>query len=84
MNTFNKAALLTVTVSCCAIFGKGMDSAKRLDASTAVLKEMLGADDKGVPKDLVEQAECVVVVPSLKKAGFIFWRQIRKGLRFLP
>ena len=79
MNTLNKAALLTLTVSCCALFGKGMDSAKRLDASTAVLKEMLGADDKGVPKELVEKAECVIVVPSLKKAGFIFGGKYGKG-----
>ena len=79
MNTSKKAALLTVTLSCCAMFGKGMDSAKRLDASTAVLKEMMGADDKGVPKELVSQAECVVVVPGLKKAGFIFGGKYGKG-----
>lgn len=79
MNTFKKAAFLAATVSCCVMFGKGDDSAKRLEASTVVLKEMLGADDKGVPKDLVGQAECVVVIPGLKKAGFIFGGKYGKG-----
>ncbi len=78
MKIYTKTALVAVTAAC-AMFAKGNDSAKRLDASTAVLKEMLGADDKGVPKDLVGQAECVVVVPGLKKAGFIFGGKYGKG-----
>jgi len=79
MNTFKRAALVATTLSCCAMFAKDNDSAKRLDASAVVLKEMLGADDKGVPKELAEQAQCFVVVPGLKKAGFIFGAKYGKG-----
>jgi len=36
-----------------------------------VLKEILATPDKGIPRDLLDKAECVVVYPSVKKAGFI-------------
>ena len=58
----------------------GSDTEKRLDAGTVVLKEMLGGpSDKGVPQELLEQAQCVVVVPGLKKAGFIVGGKYGKG-----
>ncbi len=80
MNTFKRTVLLATTLSCCSIFAaKEADAVKRLDSSATVLKEMLGADDKGVPKELVEQAQCVVVIPNLKKAGFIVGGKYGKG-----
>ena len=36
-----------------------------------MLKEILATPDKGIPRDLLDKAECVVVYPSVKKAGFI-------------
>lgn len=43
---------------------------ERLQQSYNVLKEILGTPDKGIPRDLLDKAECVVVYPSVKKAGF--------------
>src|SRR5262244_1758764 len=43
----------------------------RLKESRDVLKEILDMPDKGIPHDLLDKAECVVVFPSVKKAGFI-------------
>lgn len=80
MKTLKRTILLATTVSCCSIFAaKEADAVKRLDSAATVLKEMLGADDKGVPKELVEQAQCVVVIPNLKKAGFIVGGKYGKG-----
>ena len=44
---------------------------QRLADSTAVLREMSHASDKGIPQDLLHKARCVVVVPGLKKVAFI-------------
>src|SRR5450631_4007028 len=44
----------------------------RLDASADTLTEMRKASDKGIPQDLLDKAHCVVVIPGMKKAGFIF------------
>jgi lipid-binding SYLF domain-containing protein len=51
----------------------------RLGNAATVLKEIAGADDKGIPKDLFEKAHCAVVVPALKKAGFIVGAKYGKG-----
>jgi lipid-binding SYLF domain-containing protein len=44
----------------------------RLRTSTDVLHETMSAPDKGIPKDLLGKAQCVVIVPALKKAPFVF------------
>lgn len=51
----------------------------RLKESYAVLKEILGTPDKGIPRDLLDKSECVVVYPSVKKAGFIVGGQYGRG-----
>jgi lipid-binding SYLF domain-containing protein len=51
----------------------------RLDASAETLTDMMRASDKGIPRDLLDKAHCVVVVPGMKKAGFIFGAKYGRG-----
>jgi SH3 domain-containing YSC84-like protein 1 len=51
----------------------------RLKESYNVLREILGTPDKGIPRDLLDKAECVVVYPSVKKAGFIVGGEYGRG-----
>jgi lipid-binding SYLF domain-containing protein len=51
----------------------------RLDASADALADMMKASDKGIPQDLLDKAHCVVVVPGMKKAGFIFGGKYGRG-----
>ena len=51
----------------------------RLDASADTLTDMMRASDKGIPQDLIDKARCVVVVPGMKKAGFIFGAKYGRG-----
>jgi lipid-binding SYLF domain-containing protein len=51
----------------------------RLDASADTLTDMMGASDKGIPHDLLDKAKCVVVVPGMKKAGFIVGAELGRG-----
>ncbi len=53
---------------------------KRLEDAATVLRELHAAPDQDVPLDLWEKASCVMVVPSLKKAAFIFGGEYGKGL----
>src|SRR5437667_5511024 len=41
----------------------------RVKEAGEVLKEIIGIPDN-IPKDLVDKAECVIVLPSVKKAAF--------------
>ena len=51
----------------------------RLDASADTLMDMMRAADKGIPQDLLDKARCVVIVPGMKKAGFIFGAKYGRG-----
>ena len=51
----------------------------RLQAATEALTAMAQAGDKGIPQDLLKKAECVVVIPNLKKGGFIVGGGYGKG-----
>ena len=51
----------------------------RLDASADTLTDMMRASDKGIPQGLFDKAHCVVIVPGMKKAGFIFGGQYGRG-----
>jgi SH3 domain-containing YSC84-like protein 1 len=51
----------------------------RLDAAADTLTDMMKASDSGIPHDLIDKAHCVVVIPGMKKAGFIFGAKYGRG-----
>src|SRR5271154_1005193 len=51
----------------------------RLDSSADALADMMKAADNGIPQDLIDKAHCVVVIPGMKKAGFIFGAEYGRG-----
>jgi lipid-binding SYLF domain-containing protein len=69
--------LTTATLSSAA---SANEPEKRIRESTGVLREILEAKDKGIPEDLLEKAQCVGVVPNLKRAGFIIGGKYGKGV----
>jgi lipid-binding SYLF domain-containing protein len=54
--------------------------ARRIQEAAAVLREIHAVPDKDVPQELWDKAECVLVVPGLKKAAFMFGAEYGKGL----
>ncbi len=52
---------------------------KRLDQAATVFTEVMATPDKGIPQDLLEKAHCIVIVPGLKHAAFIFGAKYGKG-----
>jgi SH3 domain-containing YSC84-like protein 1 len=56
------------------------DESSRLHNAATVLQELHTTPDKDVPADLWEKAVCVGVVPSLKKAAFIFGGEYGRGV----
>ena len=54
-------------------------AAERLNESASVLTEVMSAPDKGIPQDLLEKSECIVIVPGLKKAAFVVGAKYGKG-----
>jgi len=56
------------------------DVAKRVNESAVVLGEIMNAGDKSIPEDLLGKAQCVGIVPNLKRAGFIVGAKYGKGV----
>lgn len=52
----------------------------RIREAASVLKEIHAVPDKDIPKDLWDRAQCVLVVPGLKKAAFVFGGEYGAGL----
>jgi lipid-binding SYLF domain-containing protein len=53
---------------------------KRIQEAADVLKEIHAVPDKDIPADLWSKAECVLVVPGLKKAAFVVGGEYGNGL----
>jgi lipid-binding SYLF domain-containing protein len=52
----------------------------RVQSSGTVLNEIEGAPDKGIPQEVLGSADCVAVVPSLLKGGFIIGARYGRGV----
>ncbi|HEV8395988.1 MAG TPA: lipid-binding SYLF domain-containing protein [Vicinamibacterales bacterium] len=72
-------AVLAVLVSASPA-GAQADQEKRITDSAAVLETLVRAPDQGIPEDLLERAEAIVVIPSLVKGGFIIGAQHGRGV----
>jgi lipid-binding SYLF domain-containing protein len=57
---------------------QGID--KRIRESGMVLDEIMNAGDRSIPQDLLHKAQCVGIVPNLKRAGFIVGAKYGKGV----
>jgi lipid-binding SYLF domain-containing protein len=55
------------------------DVADRLTVAATAFKEVMDIPDKAVPQDLLNKAQCIVMVPGLKKGAFVFGAQYGKG-----
>jgi len=52
----------------------------RVQAAADVLNEIQGAPDQGIPEEVLGSAECVAVVPSMLKGGFVVGARYGRGL----
>jgi lipid-binding SYLF domain-containing protein len=81
-----KLVLLTLLVSLCSFAFAADDQAKeskvsdRVQAAADVLNEIESAPDSGIPQEILGKSECVAVVPSLLKGGFIVGAKYGRGL----
>lgn len=69
-------ALLTIPVAAQAAH----EAVERLNTAATVLTEVMGTPDKAIPQDLLSKAECVAIVPGVKKVGFGIGGKYGKGV----
>jgi len=71
----------SVLAACLPVFAEthAEEANHRLHEAAAVFSEVTGAPDKGIPRDLIERAKCIVIVPGIKKGAFIVGAKYGKG-----
>jgi len=53
---------------------------KNLAEAASVFSEVMATPDKGIPQDLLEKAQCVMILPGLKKAAFVVGGEYGRGI----
>jgi len=69
-----------VMTSNAAFAALSKDEVTRLEEAATVIGELRDAPDKGIPQELWKKAECVVVIPSMKKAAFVVGGEYGSGV----
>src|ERR1041385_804022 len=57
-----------------------MKTADRVKAASTVLEEIESAPDQGIPEEVLGSAQCVAVVPTMIKGGFIVGARFGRGV----
>jgi SH3 domain-containing YSC84-like protein 1 len=75
-------ALVVLGLVAAAFASDEMDNkaANRVKAAATVLEEIQSAPDIGIPDEVMGSAECVAVVPSMLKGGFVFGARYGRGV----
>src|ERR1700730_17315671 len=74
-----KIARLAILAASTGLLFAASDAPKRLDAAADVITDIMASPDKGIPQDLLDKSECVVIIPGLKKGAFIVGAKYGKG-----
>src|SRR5512143_2771108 len=56
------------------------DAVSQSEKAAQVFREIMRAPDKAVPRDILDDAECVAVFPQVLKAGFVFGARGGRGV----
>jgi lipid-binding SYLF domain-containing protein len=77
-----KILLVVLTIAVCgsAFAAEDTKTSDRVQAAASVLDEIMGTPDKAIPEEVLKSAECVAVVPSLLKGGFVVGARYGRGI----
>ena len=56
------------------------DEVKRLNEAGPILTELRNSTEKAIPEDVWTKAQCVIVIPSMKKAAFVVGGEYGSGV----
>jgi lipid-binding SYLF domain-containing protein len=76
-----KKSLLIVAMTVAGLMAAPKNEpVERIAEAARVFNEIQGAKDKGIPDELLSKANGIIIVPGLKRAGFVLGGQYGKGV----
>jgi SH3 domain-containing YSC84-like protein 1 len=79
--TIRAVGVAGAALTCCLAFVGTVNAQvnARLETTVQVFDEITSMADKSVPEDLLKKAECIAVVPGLKKGAFVVGAKYGRG-----
>jgi SH3 domain-containing YSC84-like protein 1 len=82
--SFSKVSILLLVMAISSVSAVGSQDEEsspdqRLRNAHTTFHEMMDAPDRGIPLDLFNKAECIVIIPGVKKAAFIVGGKYGRG-----
>ena len=74
-----KSSLVLMCIGATVLSAEEKIADHRVEASAEVVRDMMQMPDKGIPRDLIEKAKCVVVIPGVKKGAIVVGGEYGKG-----
>ena len=71
------AALLVLCGT--SVFGASKEE-ERLKNAADAFNQIMSAPDMGIPGSVLNKAECIVIIPGMKKGGFIVGGRYGRGM----
>jgi SH3 domain-containing YSC84-like protein 1 len=62
-----------------AVVASAETPSERLQSSADVFRQVMDTPDKGIPQDLLAKAQCVIIVPGMKKGAFVVGGEFGRG-----
>ena len=82
-NRFTKSkwmySFMAVALCSASLLARAEEPSERVTRAGQVFKELANAEN-GLPINVLNKADCVIILPGVKKAGFIVGAQYGKGL----
>jgi lipid-binding SYLF domain-containing protein len=80
-----RAPVFALAVVCagllpCSLLADRAKEVERVKNSTEVFGEVMKIPEKAIPDELLSKAECIVIVPGLKKGGFVVGAHYGRGV----
>jgi len=76
----HKVGFLLLAASVFAFADAKTDAEKKITEAATVFSEINHVPEKGIPQDILDKAQCIGIVPNLKRAGFIVGGKYGKGV----
>jgi len=71
--------IIVAALALTPLLARENEPVNRLGEAAAVFSEVMATPDRGIPQELLEHAHCIVIVPDLKTAAFVFGGKYGKG-----
>jgi SH3 domain-containing YSC84-like protein 1 len=78
--SFVSVCLCFLLVSAACHAASREDLQNRIDAAKSTLDDIMAAQDRTIPMDILASATCVAIVPALIKGAFVFGAQYGQGV----